>query len=76
MNKIAPVTCHRCGTRFDSNAWSSLTLVDRLGPVEVRRMLLDWPDEFCIEIRRCRRCAREIPAVRGSPTVEQPSLAQ
>lgn len=58
------VTCHACGARFDRKAWSRLALVERIEPNQVRRMLVDWPNGNCIEIRRCRRCAREVPAKR------------
>jgi hypothetical protein len=65
------VTCHACGARFDRKAWSMLALVERIEPNEVRRMLVDWPNEHCIEIRRCRRCAREVPAKRDAPPSSQ-----
>jgi hypothetical protein len=65
------VTCHACGARFDRKAWSMLALVERIEPNEVKRMLVDWPNEHCIEIRRCRRCAREVPAKRDAIVVER-----
>lgn len=58
------VKCHRCGARFDRKAWATLALVERIPPPEVGRVLLDWPSDHAIEVRRCRRCAREVPAVR------------
>lgn len=60
------VTCHACGARFDRKAWSTLALLERIEPDEVKRMLVDWAKEHCIEVRRCRRCAREIPAKRDA----------
>jgi hypothetical protein len=61
------VTCHACGARFGRKAWSMLALVERIEPNEVKGMLVDWPNEHCIEIRLCRRCAREVPAKRPGP---------
>jgi hypothetical protein len=65
-DQIASVTCNACRARFDRSAWASLALVRRIEPVEVRRLMRDWPLELCIEIRRCPRCAREIPAKRDA----------
>ena len=66
---VAPVTCGACGSRFDRGAWDLLVLVARLEPDEVRRVMLGWPDDLCIEVRRCRCCSRDIPAKRGAVTV-------
>jgi hypothetical protein len=37
-----------------------MTLVQRIGPPEVRRMVRDWPDDLCIEVRACAQCAGPI----------------
>jgi hypothetical protein len=58
------VTCRTCGARFDRQAWSMLRLVERVEPDAVKRMLVDWSTEHCIEIRSCGQCAREVPAQR------------
>jgi hypothetical protein len=64
---VGPVTCSACGSLFDRHAWVLLVLVERIEPAKVRRMLLRWPDEFCIEVRRCGCCARQIAAKRHAP---------
>jgi hypothetical protein len=66
-DSVDPVTCSGCGALFDRQAWVLLVLVERIGPANVRRILLRWPDEFCIEVRRCGRCARQIAAKRHAP---------
>jgi hypothetical protein len=35
-----------------------------IAPQEVRRFLADWAEEFCIEVRCCQRCRREIASAR------------
>jgi hypothetical protein len=59
---IRPVTCGACGLLFERPAWVLLVLVERIEPPKLRRMLLHWPDELCIEVRRCCRCAQQIAA--------------
>jgi hypothetical protein len=44
-----------------------LVLVERMESAKVRSMLLCWSDEFCIEVRRCGGCARQIAAKRNAP---------
>jgi hypothetical protein len=65
-----PVICGACGQRFDQRAWGLLVLVERMEPAKVRVMVLRWPDEFSIEIRRCGRCAQQIAAKRDSPATD------
>jgi hypothetical protein len=64
---VGPVKCSACGSLFDRQAWVLLVLVERIDPAKVRRMLLHWPDELCIEVRRCGGCARQIAAKRNAP---------
>ena len=61
-DKSPVVMCRACGACFDHESWPMLVLVERIEPDEVKRMLVDWPSEHCIEVRRCRRCAREVAA--------------
>jgi hypothetical protein len=58
---VGPVTCSACGLLFDGQAWALLVLVERMESAKVRRMLLRWPDEFCIEVRRCSRPSKVGP---------------
>jgi hypothetical protein len=58
------VTCAGCGARFDGHAWAELSIADRIEPAELRRIMLGWPENFCIEVRRCPGCGREIPVRR------------
>src|SRR5258708_35516139 len=37
--------CSRCGAGHDSDAWNALALSHRIEPVEVRRLVSDWPDD-------------------------------
>jgi hypothetical protein len=58
------ITCGACGSRYERAAWASLPLAGRVPPEEVRRVLVDWSDEFCIEVRSCRRCGKQIASKR------------
>jgi hypothetical protein len=49
--------CSRCGAGHDLDAWNALALSHRIEPVEVRRLVSDWPDDRCIEVRVCGSCA-------------------
>jgi hypothetical protein len=40
-----------------------MVLSQRIGADEVRRVMLGWPDEHCIEIRQCH-CGQPIAARR------------
>jgi hypothetical protein len=48
--------CWRCGSAFDRAAWRLLTVVERVDPPEIQRLLLNWPSHFKIEVRRCSGC--------------------
>lgn len=60
--RSSPIACGGCGSRYGAVAWLALDLVDRIFAPELRRLVLDWAEEFYIEVRRCRRCGKEIPA--------------
>jgi hypothetical protein len=51
------VTCGGCGAKYGDDAWSGLTLSQRIEAVEVRRHVLDWPDGLAVEVRVCTKCA-------------------
>jgi len=36
----------------------------RIEPAELRRLVRDWPEWFCVEVRRCGRCEGLIAAKR------------
>jgi hypothetical protein len=57
-------TCGACGARYQDEAWASLSLARRIDPPEVRRLIRDWPDQVCVEVRSCRQCAHPIAAKR------------
>jgi hypothetical protein len=59
-----PIACGECGSRYEIEAWSSLAFVTCIAPQEVRRFLADGAEEFCIEVRCCQRCRREIASAR------------
>jgi hypothetical protein len=58
------VTCAGCGAQFDPGEWAPLVLLERIGPQEVGRLLLNWPERLCIEVRSCARCGGAIAAKR------------
>jgi hypothetical protein len=56
------ITCVACGAKFERRAWAALALCERIEPQEVQRILLNWSEEECIEVRSCRRCGRSVVA--------------
>ena len=56
--------CSACGVRYSDADWIALRVSERLAPTEVRRLVLDWPDELCIEVRCCRHCGHPTAAKR------------
>lgn len=71
MNEEEPcwgITCHGCGVRYSERSWLELHLSQRLEPNELRRLIINWSDDECIEVRRCDRCSRVLPARRQVPT--------
>jgi hypothetical protein len=57
------IVCSACGTTHDELAWAALECFERVQPQEVRRFILQWPSDVCIEVRVCR-CGRQIAARR------------
>lgn len=51
------VTCGGCGSKYGDEAWSGLRLSQRIEAVEVRRHVLEWPDDLAVEVRVCSKCA-------------------
>jgi hypothetical protein len=58
------ITCGACGALYDDEVWHRLALSYRIEPGEVARLVRDWPDDICIEVRRCERCGRLLPTKR------------
>jgi hypothetical protein len=58
------ITCHGCSARYSDRGWLDLHLSERLPPNEVRRLIVNWSDDECIEVRRCGRCSRLIAVKR------------
>ena len=56
--------CTWCKAGYPEADWVRLLISERVLPSEVRRMVRDWPDEVCIEVRCCNRCGRPIAAKR------------
>jgi hypothetical protein len=67
-NATAPKTirCHGCGSGFDEPAWRALELAETIEAEEIAHLVLNWPRHERVEVRRCKRCDRLIPARRGS----------
>jgi hypothetical protein len=61
---FVPVTCGACGALYEPAAWARLALARRIEAHEVSRMLVRWSEEFCVEVRSCRSCGREIATKR------------
>jgi hypothetical protein len=57
------IWCRACGSHYDADEWGSLPLSRRLDPTDLRRIVLNWPERLCIEVRSCARC-RALIAVR------------
>lgn len=56
--------CSWCRAGYAEADWVRLPITERVTPSEVRRLVRDWPDEVCIEVRCCGRCGRPIAAKR------------
>jgi hypothetical protein len=59
--------CARCGASYAEADWVRLEVSERIAAGEVRRMVLDWPEALCVEVRRCGRCGHAIAAKRLVP---------
>jgi hypothetical protein len=51
--------------RYMDNAWATLALTQRIEPPEIHRLVRDWPEDTCIEVRSCASCAGPIAATRS-----------
>lgn len=56
--------CNECGKSYGEEQWRDLALSERIEAHEVQKLLRDWPEGACIEIRRCSRCRTFVPARR------------
>jgi hypothetical protein len=61
---VRKLVCSGCQAVYQDETWASLALAQRIEPPEVRRLVLDWPPEVCIEVRACSRCSWLIAAKR------------
>jgi hypothetical protein len=74
MNAVVSVraaarrACSACGASYSEGEWVALEVSERLGPRELRRLVLDWPEAVCIEVRRCTSCGHPIAAKRAVPS--------
>jgi hypothetical protein len=54
-----------CGAELDQRTWSSLALLARVEPSEIRRVALNWPTHLEVQVRQCGTCgakiARKVP---------------
>jgi hypothetical protein len=64
VGAVKAPSCSSCGLAYSDAAWAKLALSHRIEPTEVRLLVSDWPDEICIEVRSCLRCARLVAAKR------------
>ena len=62
--------CSACGVAYLDDAWARLVLSQRLEPLELRRLVRDWPEDYCIEVRSCGRCAAPIAVKCPRPALE------
>jgi hypothetical protein len=73
LGAVKAPSCSTCGLAYSDDAWAKLALLHRIEPIEVCLLVRDWPDEICIEVRSCLRCARLVAAKRRlRPAVEAP----
>jgi hypothetical protein len=50
------VRCAQCGVDYDEDAWEDLPIERVIEPVELRRLVMNWPDGTRVEVRRCQGC--------------------
>lgn len=55
--------CSACRVTYDDLSWGSLALFERLEPPKLEQLILEWPNDTCVEVRVCR-CGRPIAAKR------------
>jgi hypothetical protein len=58
------VRCASCHTLLDDEVWDTLELVQRIVAAEISKLLLRWPADECVEVRRCGSCGKGISARR------------
>jgi RNA polymerase subunit RPABC4/transcription elongation factor Spt4 len=56
--------CNACGAHYSDEDWRALAVSERIEAPEVGRLVRDWPENLCVEVRGCRRCGRSIAAKR------------
>jgi hypothetical protein len=56
--------CSACGATYAERDWVTLEVSERIGPGDLRRLVVDWPDAMCVEVRRCACCGHTIAAKR------------
>jgi len=58
--------CPGCRAVFNEEQWEKLELNEVLSAAEVGRLIRGWRDDECIEVRKCRTCAKSVAARRPS----------
>lgn len=53
-------TCAGCGAVYDGAAWRRLVVLERIEVAELRRLVMSWADDACVEVRACGRCQRPV----------------
>jgi hypothetical protein len=56
--------CNACGALYSDEDWRALAMSERIQAPEIDRLVRDWPENLCVEVRGCRRCGRSIAAKR------------
>ena len=65
--------CCACGADYGEKEWLSLAVSQRIAAKEVRRLVRDWPEALCVEVRCCARCGHTMAAKRRVPVVLSPA---
>ena len=53
-------SCGKCGRVHPSCGWGELELIERMHLERLREIVVAWPAEMAIEIRRCNGCGGSI----------------
>jgi hypothetical protein len=48
--------CSACRLEYDEDAWVKLAVERLIEPGELGRLVLNWPVDTRVEVRRCHRC--------------------
>jgi hypothetical protein len=59
-----PKVCARCGARYADKDWTLLRFAEQIDAGELRRLVRDWPETLCVEVRYCTTCGHTIAAKR------------